>query len=477
MSHKTDEAKRISRRRFLAGLAVTGGSAVVAACVPAAPQAPAAPQIVKETVVVEGAPVEVTKVVEVPVEKVITATPPPKERVKIVATSQMPITTWNKSLERAKERLPDIDLTVTATAIDTWSSYADLVITQIAGGDQLDVIMIAVEGIPLLGMKKILKPLEAVIQGDPEAEAIIADTHPLLLSMLQWQGKQLELPFSWNNMVMYYNTKMYQDKGMDPPADNWTWEDFLADCKQLASVKGTGDDIYAYSFWGAGMFGMCAWYFLNDTSPLTDDWMDSNMLDPKVAETLQFLADLILVHKVSPNPTGWDEWGNFDSGHLAMRTCGRWCIGGSMAANFTDYDIQYQPYKSGKLRTVAGTDGWGIATMSRLPDEAWRVVKLLSGKDASLDMVTLGGNIPTLRSVAEMPVFTEYGPKNTAIFYKSLDAAKTVVSPANFNIIEPLLIRHYATIWNGEKTVEEAVNAAHIELQAEMDELKKDMGL
>ena len=43
---------------------------------------------------------------------------------------------------------------------------------------------------------------------------------------------------------------------------------------------------------GAGMFAMHAWFFNNDTCVLTDDWKDSNMQDPKVAETLQFLADL-----------------------------------------------------------------------------------------------------------------------------------------------------------------------------------------
>ena len=86
-------------------------------------------------------------------------------------------------------------------------------------------------------------------------------------------------------------------------------------------------------------------------------------------------------------------------------------------------------------------------------------------------MVQLGGNIPTLRSVAEMDVFKEYGPPNTALFYESLDYAKTVVSPPNFNIIEPILDRNYATIWNGETTVEEAVQIAHEELQAEMEKL------
>jgi len=471
MSDTVQEPKKVSRRQFLQGLALAGGGAILAACAPEVVQETV---VVKETVVVGGE----SDVVEV--EKVVTATPPPKEPVKIVATSQMPIDTWDNSVERAKERLPHIDLTVTQTQIGGrgWSGYADLIITQIAGGEQLDVIMIAVEGIPLLGSKNILLPLEPFIEADPEAQFMVyEDTHPLLNSMLQWDGKQLEIPFSWNNMVMYYNTEIFEEKGVDPPPEDWTWDNFLETCLAVADVKGTEDDLYAYSFWGAGMFGMCAWYFVNDTSPLTDDWMDSNMLDPKVAETLQFLADLILEYKVAPNPAGWDEWGQFHAGHLAMRTCGRWCISGSLSEGFTTYDLQYQPYRSGPYRTVAGTDGWGIATMSRYPDEAWDVVMLLSGPEASLDMVKLGGNIPTLRSVAEMPEFKEYGPPNTAIFYESLDYAKTVVSPPNFNIIEPILDRHYATIWNGEKTVEEAVQLCHEELQAEMDKMKAELGL
>jgi multiple sugar transport system substrate-binding protein len=422
-------------------------------------------KVVKETV-------EVQK----EVEKVVTATPAPKEAVTIVATSQMSTETFNNAVTRAKDLLPNINLKVTNTQIDNWAGYSDLVITQIAGGEQLDVIMIAVEGVPLLGRKKILTPLESFISADAEAQAIIADTHPLLLKMLQYEGKQLEIPFSWNNMVMYYNTQIFKEKGIDPPKPDWTWDDFITVCTKVASVKGMADDLYAYSFWGGPMFGMCAWYFVNDTSPLTDDWKNSNMLDPKVAETLQFLADLILKYKVSPNPSGWDENGQFNGGHLAMRTCGRWCIAPSLKENFTDYDLQYQPFKSGKIRTVAGTDGWGIAAASRYKDEAWQVVKHLSSKETSLDMVKIGGNIPTLRSVAEMPEFAQYGPANTAIFYASLDAAKTVVAPANFNVIEPLLSRHYATIWSGEKTVQEAVQAAHVELQAEMDKLNKEMG-
>jgi ABC-type glycerol-3-phosphate transport system substrate-binding protein len=191
-----NKAKKVSRREFLRGLALTGGGAALAACA-------AKTVVVKETVVVEGE----AKVVE----KVITATPVPKEAVNIVATSQMTIATWDNSLERAKERFDNINMTVTETGMPGgWSGYADNIVTQIAGGEQLDVIMIAVEGIPLLGSKNILKPLDPFIEVDSEAQEIIADTHELLLEMLAWDGKQLEMPFSWNNMVMYYNTQIFE---------------------------------------------------------------------------------------------------------------------------------------------------------------------------------------------------------------------------------------------------------------------------
>ncbi len=400
---------------------------------------------------------------------------PAQAMVDIIATTQMPVNTFDNSIERAKEQIPHIALEVNANGWGGggWDGYSDTLLTRLAGGEQIDVIMIAIEGLGLLADKNILVPLDDYFEADAPARDILQnDVHVTLREMLQVNGLQMEYPFSWNNMVMYYNTAIFEEEGLDPPATDWTWDDFLETCIQVARVSGGADDRFAYSFWGSGMFGMAAWYFNNDTSPLTDDWSASNLLAPEVAETLQFLADLILEHKVAPNPEGWDEWAQFHAGNLVMRTCGRWCIRGSLEAEFTTYDMQYQPHQAGPLKTVAGTDGWGISTSSEAPEDAWEVVKLLSGTDASLDMVKLGGNIPALRSVAEMPIFAEYGPPNTALFYESLDFAATVPSPTNFNVIEPILNRHYATIWNGEKSVEEAMAAAHAEMQPEMEKLQ-----
>ncbi|MCY4080916.1 MAG: sugar ABC transporter substrate-binding protein [Caldilineaceae bacterium] len=401
---------------------------------------------------------------------------PAMEPVTIIATSGMPVNTFDNALERSLERLPNIAMEVNANSWGEggWDGYSDTMLTRIAGGEQIDVIMIAIEGLRLLTAKNVLEVLDDFFAADEPANDILHnDIHVTLREMLQVDSKQYLFPFSWNNMVMYYNTTVFEEEGLDPPPTDWTWDDFLQTCLQVANVTGGADDRFAYSFWGASMFGMCAWYFNNDASPISDDWLDSNLLDPKVAETLQFLADLILEHKVAPNPEGWDEWAQFHAGNLVMRTCGRWCIAGTLEAEFDTYDIQYQPHNAGPLKTVAGTEGWGVSTSSENPQEAWEVVKHLSHSDTSIDLVKVGGSIPALRSVAAMPVFAEYGPPNTALFYESLDFAATVPSPTNFNIVEPILNRNYATIWNGERTVEEAMQAAHDELQPEMDKLKQ----
>ncbi len=446
--------KKLGRRDFIKIASTVSAGALLAACAPqqAATQAPAA---------ATSAPQQA---------------PAAKTPVRIRAVSQMPVDQVNGFAVSIKDELTakNIEMDIFQNPITSdWSGYADTLITQIAGGEQLDVLMIAIEGIALLGAKDILTDLTSFMDADPVTSKMVKDDiAPALTDMLKYNGKLLEIPFSWNNMVLYYNTKIMQEAGVTMP-EHMTWDDFLTICQKVANVKGTANDRYAYNFWASGTFGWLSWLYMNDGQGwLTDDWKNSNLNNPKVAETIQFMADLVLKYKVAPNPKGWDEQGQFLAGNVVMRTCGRWCIGGLLQNKFTDYDLVYQPHKSGNVLTVAGTDGWGVVTKSKNPNEAFVVAAALSGPGPSLEMVKLGGNIPALRSVAEKPEFATFGPKNTKIFYESLSGAKALEAPTNFNICEPIVNKTFEPIWNGEVSVEAGLAAGHKELQAEMDKLK-----
>jgi multiple sugar transport system substrate-binding protein len=441
-------------------------------------------KVVKETVEVEK---EVEKVVtkEVEVEKIVTPTPPPPGRQHVHFSTSYAIEIYDPLVyDLVREKYPNIDLEISTTPFATgggWETYGDNMITRIAGGEGIDVIYAPTEVLPLFTAKKIIVPLDDYLAGDLEAsQDMEKDIHPTLIKATQWQGKQMGLPNGYNNMIIHYNPVIFKEKGAKEPTKDWTWEDFLEACQAIADVKGTADDLYAYSFWGTSTFGMCAWYFNNDTSMFTDDWLNSNMNDPKVAETLQYLADLVLKYKVSPNPAGWDEWAQFHSRHLAMRTCGGWCIVGAKQDKFYDFALQYQPHKSGPIKTNIGIGSYCLATLAPAPEAAWNVIKVLNSYEVQLSWVVVDGAPPARKSVADSKEFkalAEPSPADMSIMWASLDYAKVIPSPPNFNLTEPILVRYYSQIWNGEISVEEAVTGAHTELQAEMDKMKKDLGL
>jgi branched-chain amino acid transport system substrate-binding protein len=88
-----DTKKGLSRREFLRGAALTGVGVVAAACAPATAPPTPEPQIVKETVVVEGTPQVIEKVVTAtpePTEEP-TATPAPPVKDKIVVGMSRPL--------------------------------------------------------------------------------------------------------------------------------------------------------------------------------------------------------------------------------------------------------------------------------------------------------------------------------------------------------------------------------------------------
>jgi len=477
-------SRSLNRRRFLRSSALGAAAAMVAACQPKIVEVEkevtkVVEKVVKETVMVEGTPQVVEKKVTQVVKEIVTATPAPKGRVQVLATINHSLASYEPFIyEEAAEKAPGIELKMDQTsASGGWDAYADNLITRIAGGEGLDVIYCAIEGMPLLADKKAIIAMDPYIEADAEARADFEeDIHPKLWDTLTWKGKRMMIPYGWNNMLNWWNTAVFAELGIEDPEDGWDWDDFVQLCMELASVKGEDDDRYAY-VWFDSAFGMAPWFFNNDTSWVTPDWMNSNMDDPKVAETLQFLSDLILKHKVSPQLAGFDEQGNFHAGNLAMRGCGRWCTGQAKNNDFTDYNFTYYAHKSGPLKTVVGVGGWSTVTMCQHKDEAWEAIKVLDSFEQGLRFINTTGSVPARRSVSETDDFLQgdhLSPvADMRMFYESLDGAAVVPSPPNFNVVDPLLRRWYAQLWNGDITVDELVVGAHEELQAEMDKIRE----
>ena len=149
---------------------------------------------------------------------------------------------------------------------------------------------------------------------------------------------------------------MFKDAGVDFPKPGWTWNEFRETAKKL-TVRDAAGNVTQFGYEVPNQFFFVQpWFFSNGTSMLNEDSTASNMLDPKVSESLQFLYDLIHVDKVSPIP-GKDTMDNqFTAGQVAMISRGHWIVQNAEAAKL-DMDIAIPPTKVNDY-TVIGFGGY-----------------------------------------------------------------------------------------------------------------------
>lgn len=375
---------------------------------------------------------------------------------------------YGAAYDRFKQKHPDVSVEDNFVPVSTWSEYANKVVAQVAGGQAPDIINIAIEGTRLVVSKELLMPLDDLLASDPGGQELISDVDPALLDAFKVDGKIWQIPHSWNNMVIYYNTKMFKDAGVEPPKADWTWQDFLALAKQFTTGSGA-DQVYGFAIPNFN-FGLTPWFLTNDTYQLNNEWTDSNLNDPKMLEAITFVHDLIHVHKVAPAVEGANNDALFTSGKAAMGGWGHWPIQGFISSDFSDFDVQYWP-RNKKATSVHGVGGWGIYSKTTNRDMAWELIKELTSKDTIQATAEAGVAIPARRSTASSPEFLKF-PPNSKIYYESLKDSRPVPSPANFNEFETIFMRHVGEIFSATVTPEQGLAAAHEELGAAMAKLR-----
>jgi multiple sugar transport system substrate-binding protein len=265
-------------------------------------------------------------------------------------------------------------------------------------------------------------------------------------------------------MVMYYNTKMLQQAGLQPPRKEWTKDEFLEMAQKLTRRSGSGDpEVFGFGFAVQYFSGTIPWMYANGTSLLSADLTKSNLKDPRVLEVLQFLQDLVWKHKVSPKPPAShaDIHSLMAAGKIAMAGGGRWPVLQMTKAGFSDFDVQYFPRWKEQI-TEYGVGGFVIMKSTKHPEEAWKWVKFLTSKRALEILTRIGQAIPARRSIAASPAMFELPPKNAKIFYESIEGAnaRPVPSPATYNRIESTWRRYLGRVLANEMAPAAALEEA-----------------
>jgi multiple sugar transport system substrate-binding protein len=471
----TMRVKRLDRRDFLRLSAAATTAAAVAACAPATPivvekevirEVPVEKAVVVEKEVVKEVPKEIVK--EVPVEKEVI-----KEVEKQVVVTPTPVKAtinfafhggteeldmYTKTVEDFNKRDPNI--TVNAQHIPS-DEYKQKVETMIAAGTPPDVFWLHANYFAKFEDAAVLKDLKPFIERDQYPIDAFYET---AVGQFSAKGKVLGIPRETSSIVVVYNKNLFDEAGLDYPTEDWTFDDMLEMAKALTKQDAQGNVV---------QFGMSVplalgtymwptiWSFGGEV--LNRPEKDKCMLTkPETIEALQWLSDMVNVHKVAPAAAELASQGPMDlfiSNKLAMAFIGRWDVASVLRAdpNF-NMDIQHVPTGSAGKVTRLSSGAYAITAGSKYPEAAWEFIKYLTGRPV-YDFFAAGGLIiPAYIPAATGKAFLDptVPPAHSQIFLDALEYARSEPLTTNYPEIMDVVRPEIEAVMLGHITAQEA---------------------
>jgi multiple sugar transport system substrate-binding protein len=157
---------------------------------------------------------------------------------------------WLHIADMVTKKYPDIKIKFeTAPFNDFWTKLT----TQAASGNAPCVIGLQGQRAPQFG--NLLVPLDDYMK---DAGIKASDYVPSITKGLQFDGKQVALPYDVGPFVMFYNKDAFKAAGLKEPATGWTTEEFMADAKALTKPP-------KYGFWAQSDIGALLPWVLSDS--------------------------------------------------------------------------------------------------------------------------------------------------------------------------------------------------------------------
>lgn len=315
---------------------------------------------------------------------------------------------------------PDIKVELDITP---WSRMCDKLMISSAGGHPPDVTRVSSEWQAPLAAKGLLEPLDSYIKRD---HYDIDDFYPQAIEGWgKYKGTMYVIPTDIEVFCIYYNKKLFDKYKVPYPDETWDWKKYVEVCK-IFSKDLDGDGLLDQ--WGTTIDPRWQNYvYANGGQVLSDDYNRCTLDQPAAYEGLQFMGDLINKYHVSPNS---DESANlgtsklFTSGKIAT------FIGGSYTAELVfkkevkdfEFDVAMLPKgPNGRVAAVCG-GSYGMLSGSKHKNEAWELVKWMTGKEYQAAQARQSQIIPSRKSVAESGayLYLKAEPKNRKAYIQMI---------------------------------------------------------
>lgn len=334
-----------------------------------------------------------------------------------------------------------------------------------AAGTPADVVLMNYRRYAPFAERGAIEPLGPYL----ERSELIAldDFYPETTAPFFWNGTLSCIPQNLSSLVVYYNRDLFQQAGLVEPADDWTWEEFLA-AAQLLTIDTDGDG--QVDQYGAGIepsiFRLAPFIWQNG-GDIVDNYAKPSRLTldmPASLAAIRWFVDLQVEHGVVPDRVAEQAETSeqrFLNGRLAMFFNSRRGVPTYREIEHFDWDVAPLPGNVQRAG-ILHSDAYCMAATAADKDAAWRFIEYANSAAGQRIVARSGRTVPSLRAVAESEAFLDPAlpPARSRVYLDTIPIIRTVPVMATWVDIEELLGDELERAFYGDAPLEEVIARA-----------------
>lgn len=355
---------------------------------------------------------------------------------------------WLHIADMVTQKYPNIKIQFETTPFnDFWTKLT----TEAASGQAPCIIGLQGQRAPQFG--NLLVPL-----GDYMSKAGIKaeDFVPSITKNLQYEGKQVALPYDVGPFIMFYNKDAFKAAGLKEPAIGWTTEEFMNAAKTLTKPP-------KYGFWAQSDIGQLLPWVLSSSGKAAvnaDGKLDVN--NPEWHAAAQWYTDLVSKEKVAPPVASANSSSasanQFLAGNTYMSLDGPWDLINAREQAKFKVGIAPMPAGPSGSKTWSDGSGFGVTQNCKTPDEAFQAVSVMVSPEAESYLGDQGRAYPALISTQN----SWYEGNHTQDVKPVMDAALANATPyttiPTWQQVVTTFSKQAVATYNGQGSVDELLS-------------------
>ena len=336
----------------------------------------------------------------------------------------------------------------TTVTLDTVEGAGDLIsklTTAFAAQSAPDVFLLNYRRLGGFAAKNVIEPVPS---GGTEG------MYDEPLEAFTFDGKLLCRPSNASSMVVYYNTKLFSQAGVDVPKKDWTWDDLKTTASALIA-KGVSSIGFETALIRLAPF---VW---SNGGEIVDDEDKPTTVDlssTEAKEAIQLLLDLQKTGMSATDRAAQDPEEAFSAGKVAMFLDSRRAVPGFRKTDGLSFDVAPVPTKKESV-SVLHSDGYCVTKASKNKDLAQAFSAYATAGAGANVLAKSGRTVPVLKDVAESADFLspDTQPTSSHVWLDQIDGVRTLPHTPTWNEAEGVTEEILSQLFAGKTTLDRAI--------------------